>query len=84
MITKFGILGILLVVDEMLAQRVNNIERINSTSIRDHLKTKFGCVPLEKWNIMRWGNDAVEVACKSKHYKIRDEPKEIALSLIHI
>ena len=79
MVSKFVILGILLIVDEMLAQGGNN-----NTLSKDHLKTKFGCIPLEKWNSMRWGNDAIEVACMSKDYKVEDEPKEIARNPIFI
>ena len=79
MVSKFVILGILLIVDEMLAQGGNN-----NTLSKGHLKTKFGCIPLEKWNLMRWGNDAIEVACMSKDYKVEDEPKEIARKPIFI
>ena len=79
MVSKFIILVILLIVDEILAQGGNN-----NTLSNDHLKTKFGCIPLEKWNSMRWENDAIEVACMSKDYKVEDEPKEIARNPIFI
>ena len=61
-------------------------EENNITLSSDNLKTKFGCIPLEKWTVMPLSHSAVEVVCISKDYKADNEPNEIALSpiLMHI
>ena len=63
-------------------QMVSAIEENNISSSNDHLKTKFGCLPIEKWTVMPFSYSSVEIICISKDYKPYIEPKEIALNPI--
>ena len=72
MISKLKVLGILFILEEIQSLQENNI-----TSSMDQLKAKFGCIPIEEWNIMRLRNYAVEVVCWTNNYEVGNEPNEI-------
>ena len=82
MFSKCIILSILFLIDKIRAFQENKNDEINITSCRDHLKKDLGCVPLEKWSSMELSNNAVDVVCMSKDYKVGNEPKEIGLNPI--
>ena len=77
MISRPAILGILFILEKIQARGENKKDWLNITSSRDHLKTKFGCVPLQKWNLMELSENDVEVACMSNDYHASHEPTEI-------
>ena len=79
MITKLKILGFFFILEEIQSLGENNI-----TSSLDQLKTKFGCIPIDEWNIMRLRNYAVEVVCWTNNYEVRNEPNEITMNHITI
>ena len=79
MISKLKVLGILFILEEIQSLQENNI-----TSSLDELKTKFGCIPIEAWNIMRLRNYAVEVVCWTNNYEVGNEPNEITMNHITI
>ena len=82
MFSKCIILSILFLIDKIRAFQENKNDEINITSCRDHLKKDLGCVPLEKWSSMELSNNAVDVVCMSKDYKVGNEPKEIGMNPI--
>ena len=63
-------------------QMVSAIKENNISSSNDHLKNKYGCLPIEKWTLMPFNFSSVEIICISKDYKAYIEPKEIALTPI--
>ena len=77
MLLRLQIFGILLFIGETKAFAENNI-----TLSFDQLKTKFGCIPLEAWKMMKIRNRDNEVVCWSSDYEVNNEPDEISMNPI--
>ena len=75
MFLKFIILGILSLIEEILSIKENNNIKINITSSKELFKKQIGCVPAEKWSIMKQGHNSDEGACKTKDYDVNDPPR---------
>ena len=54
----------------------------NITSSRGHMKNRFGCVPQDKWNVIKSSQGNDEVVCISKNYSVDSTPNEIAINPI--
>ena len=53
-----------------------NIGEINKT-YEDYLKTKFGCVPPQNWDLIPLGktSEIINNVCLEKHYQVNDPPE---------
>ena len=63
----------------IIIKMVSAIEENKIDSSSDDLKIKFGCVPPEKWTVIRSDSSNGEVVCTSMDYNPNVVPKEIAL-----
>ena len=72
-------LGLFCIIREIYAGTENN-----NTSSDNDLKNEFGCLPLEKWNLMRVNYEAVKLVCVSDDYEIGRKPNEIAMNPIFV
>ena len=79
MLLTLRFLGIFCIIREIYAGTENKNDKINNTSSDNDLKNEFGCLPLEKWNLMRVNYEAVKLVCVSDDYEIGQKPKEIAM-----
>ena len=79
MLLSIRLLGIILIIKDIQVRAGNN-----NISSYDYLKDKFGCLPLEKWNVMEVSHDGVNLVCVSYDYKIEQKPKEIASNPIFV
>ena len=77
MLLRLEILGILFIIQKTKAYVENNI-----TLSSDQLKTKFGCIPLEAWNMMKIRHYDIEVVCRSNDYEAGNAPDEISMNPI--
>ena len=77
MILKLKLLGIVFILKVIRSHEENKKDKVNITSSRDRLKTRFGCMPLQKWNLMELSENYVEVACMTNDYHASHEPTEI-------
>ena len=77
MLLRLEILGIFFVIEKTKGYVENNI-----TLSSDQLKTKFGCIPLEAWNMIKIRHYDIEVLCRSNDYEAGNAPDEISMNPI--
>ena len=68
MSAKIGSIYLLIIMNIILANGEYN------NSLENLLKTKFDCIPLENWSLIRSKNQVIKNLCISKDYQVDDEP----------